>query len=70
MALGGAEPAAEGAGDAVIGESGRYAFWAPSGASPFKMAASANGWIPQTTRTSIKGGKTTTVNFTPRPTSC
>jgi hypothetical protein len=52
------------------GNDGRYAFWAPSGASPFKMTASANGWIPQTAAVSIKGGKTTTVNFTLRPTSC
>ena len=52
------------------GNDGRYAFWAPSGASPFTMTASANGWIPQTRVVSIKGGKTTTVNFTLRPTSC
>jgi hypothetical protein len=49
---------------------GSYAFWAPSGASPFTLQASANGWIPQTTKASIRGGKTTTVNFTLRPTSC
>jgi Kelch motif len=49
---------------------GSYAFWAPSAASPFAMTASANGWIPQSTSASIKGGKTTTGNFTLRPTSC
>jgi hypothetical protein len=50
--------------------SGNYAFWAPAGASPFSLQASANGWIPQAKTQSIKGGKTTTVNFTLRPTSC
>jgi len=49
---------------------GSYAFWAPAGASPFAMTASANGWIPQSTSANIRGGKTTTVNFTLRPTSC
>jgi Kelch motif len=50
--------------------SGGYGFWAPAGASPFSLQASANGWIPVTKTASIKGGKTTTVNFTLRPTSC
>src|SRR5215469_2206639 len=49
---------------------GSYSFWAPAGASPFDMTASANGWIPQNAVSSIRGGKTTTVNFTLRPTSC
>jgi hypothetical protein len=49
---------------------GNYAFWAPAGASPFSLVASASGWIAQTQSTSIKGGKTTTVNFTLRPQSC
>jgi hypothetical protein len=49
---------------------GNYAFWAPAGASPFTLQASASGWIPQTKTASIRGGKTTTVNFTLRPTSC
>jgi N-acetylneuraminic acid mutarotase len=51
-------------------KNGNYAFWAPAGASPFTMTASANGWIPQTTKANIRGGKTTTVNFTLRPTFC
>jgi len=49
---------------------GNYEFWAPAGASPFSLQASANGWIAQTKTSSIKGGKTITVNFTLRPTSC
>ena len=51
-------------------KNGNYSFWAPAGASPFAMTASANGWIPQSTSANIRGGKTTTVNFTLRPTSC
>jgi hypothetical protein len=51
-------------------KNGKYAFWAPAGASPFTLTATANGWIPQTKTASIKAGKTTTVNFTLRPTSC
>jgi hypothetical protein len=48
---------------------GNYAFWAPAGSSPFSLIASASGWIAQTKNISIKGGKTTTVNFTLRPQS-
>ena len=51
-------------------KTGTYAFWAPSGDSPFTLIASASGWIAQTKTVSIKGGKTTTVNFTLRPQSC
>jgi hypothetical protein len=49
---------------------GNYAFWAPSGSNPFSLIASASGWIAQTKTASIKGGKTTTVNFTLLPQSC
>ena len=51
-------------------KTGTYGFWAPSGSSPFSLIASASGWIAQTKTTSIKGGKTTTVNFTLLPQSC
>jgi hypothetical protein len=34
------------------------------------LQASAAGWIPVTQTVSIRGGKTTTANFTLRPTSC
>ncbi len=49
---------------------GNYAFWAPSGSNPFSLIASASGWIAQTQTVNIKGGKTTTLNFTLRPQSC
>jgi hypothetical protein len=49
---------------------GNYAFWVPAGDSPFTLQASASGWIAQTQTQSIRGGKTTIVNFTLRPTSC
>jgi N-acetylneuraminic acid mutarotase len=49
---------------------GNYAFWAPAGSSPFTLIASATGWIAQTQTVNIKGGKTTTANFTLRPQSC
>jgi len=51
-------------------KNGNYGFWAPASAGPFTMTASAVGWIPQTATSSIRGGKTTTVNFTLRPTIC
>jgi Carboxypeptidase regulatory-like domain len=50
--------------------SGNYAFWGPAGASPWSLQASAAGWMPVTQTVSIRGGKTTTANFTLRPTSC
>jgi len=49
---------------------GNYGFWDAAGDSPFSLQATANGWIPVTQTASIRGGKTTTVNFTLRPTSC
>ena len=52
------------------GNDGTYSFWAPAAASPFAMTASAANWIPVTANENIKGGKTITVNFTLRPTSC
>ena len=51
-------------------KTGAYIFWAPAGASPFAMTASAKGWIQQNTKARIRSGKVTTVNFTLRPTSC
>jgi hypothetical protein len=51
-------------------KNGNYAFWGPAAASPWSLQASAAGWIPVTQTASIRGGKTTTVNFTLRPTSC
>ena len=51
-------------------KNGNFAFWGPAAASPWSLQASANGWIPVTKSESIRGGKTTTVNFTLRPTSC
>jgi hypothetical protein len=49
---------------------GTYVFWAPSISNPFDLTASATGWIAQTQKASLKAGKTTTVNFTLRPTGC
>jgi hypothetical protein len=51
-------------------KNGNYAFWGPAGNSPYSLQASAAGWIPVTQTESIRGGKTTTANFTLRPTSC
>jgi hypothetical protein len=49
---------------------GNYAFWGPAKASPWGLQATAAGWIAQTQTESIRGGKTTTVNFVLRPQSC
>jgi hypothetical protein len=49
-------------------KTGAYGFWGPQGS--YSNIASANGWIPQTKTVSIKQGKTVTLNFTLRPTSC
>lgn len=49
-------------------KNGSYAFWGPK--DTYTLIASANGWIPQTKTAKIQQGKTTTVNFNLRPTSC
>ena len=49
-------------------KNGNYAFWGPK--DTYTLIASANGWIPQTKSAKILQGKTTTVNFNLRPTSC
>ena len=51
-------------------KSGNFAFWGPAAASPWSLQATAAGWIAVTQTQSIRGGKTTTVNFTLRPQSC
>jgi N-acetylneuraminic acid mutarotase len=50
------------------GADGTYAFWAPKGKET--LEASAAGWIPQTVGAAIQAGKSATVNFTLRPTTC
>ncbi|MGI5488240.1 carboxypeptidase regulatory-like domain-containing protein [Microtetraspora malaysiensis] len=48
---------------------GRYAIWGPTNANPIQMIVSRDGWIPQTTKITIKG-KTVTTDFALRPESC
>ncbi|HLJ80641.1 MAG TPA: carboxypeptidase regulatory-like domain-containing protein, partial [Ktedonobacterales bacterium] len=51
-------------------KNGNYAFWAPSASNSYQIIASLNKWISQAVKTSIKSGKTVTVNFNLKPTSC
>jgi N-acetylneuraminic acid mutarotase len=49
---------------------GTYAFWAPAASDPFTLIAAKDGWIPQTTKISLKAGKTVTTNFNLQRVSC
>ncbi|MFJ2030694.1 carboxypeptidase regulatory-like domain-containing protein [Streptosporangium sp. NPDC087985] len=50
--------------------SGRYAIWAPQGANPLQVIAAREGWIPQTQKATLTGGKTVTADFALRPETC
>ncbi|HEX6871944.1 MAG TPA: carboxypeptidase regulatory-like domain-containing protein, partial [Micromonosporaceae bacterium] len=46
---------------------GRYAIWAPSGASPVQIIVARDGWIPQTIKVNIKASKVVSTDFVLRP---
>jgi hypothetical protein len=50
---------------------GTYAYWVDSTVSQYSVIASKDGWVTQVSdKVKVKAGKTTTANFTLKPTTC